>query len=181
MPTSVVPLLIVGSQKKARASETLDTADSTRKLYRTIGRVTYLIIPKPNIVRLVLKKAIKPDTAERLADLGTINEVFTLDIYANAATIPSFSDAACLEDILDLGKDWPFRLEHVKMFAADVGTPTYLLRSANSRSSPPEFWPYRMSVYREGCSLLAIYYWCGGRTHSTSRSVRLAPRLSTRD
>ena len=138
MPTGVEPLSIVRSQKKARAGKTIDTADSTRRLYRTIGSVTYCILPKPNLVSLLLVKTIDPEIAGRLADLETVNEVFTLDIYANGATIPSFSDAACLEDILDLGRDWPFQPKHVRMFAADVGTLRYSSHNADSRSLSPE-------------------------------------------
>jgi hypothetical protein len=123
MSTDVRPLSIVLSQKEQRLCETIETSKLPRRLYRTIGSVTYLILPKPKIVTRILEKAIAQDVAKRLVKLGTVNELFTLDIYANAATIPSFTDAACLEDILDLGEDWWFDPEHCKMFAADVGTP----------------------------------------------------------
>jgi hypothetical protein len=127
MSPSLNPLELVRKRNKDRTSETIDMIDSSRRFYRTIGSVTFSILLKPNTVTYVYDKVIEPIVAERLAKLEMANEVFTLDIYANANIINEFSDAASLEDILDLGEDCWFAPEHCQMFATDVGTPRYLI------------------------------------------------------
>jgi hypothetical protein len=125
MPGGLRPLSLVDKQKKERASRTIDIAYPPRKLYRTIGNVTFSILPTPNTVIYVLEKEIAPIVAARLANLETVNEIFNLDIRANAILINEFSDAVSLEEILVLRENRWFDPEHCKMLATDVGTPHY--------------------------------------------------------
>jgi hypothetical protein len=127
MSDSLQSLSLVHHQREKHASETINKTDFRRRLWRTIGSVTFVILLKPNTVTYVYDKVIKPTVAERLGKLEMVNEVFNFEIYANANTISEFSDAASLEDILDLGKDCWFDPEHCKMLATDVGTPRYLI------------------------------------------------------
>lgn len=126
MSDGLRPLSLVEKQKKERASEIIDIAYCPRRLYRTIGSVTYSILPTPTTVLYVLKKEIAPIVAARLAKLGTVNEIFNLDIRANAILINEFSDAASLEEVLALQEGCWFNPEHCKYLAADVSTPHYL-------------------------------------------------------
>jgi hypothetical protein len=101
----------------------------TTGLYRKIGNVTYLISPRrerPHVVKLILEEEIKPAVAERLAKLVSVDFLFTLKIWENVVFIPSFTDAASLEDILNVRARWPFDPEHSMMLADDVGTPYHL-------------------------------------------------------
>lgn len=123
----ILSLSLLRNQRGEHASKTINKTDFRRRLWRTIGSVTFSILLKPNTVTYVYNKVVEPIVAERLAKLETVNEVFNFEIFANANTISEFSDAASLEDILDLGQDCWFDPEHCKMLATDVGTPRYLV------------------------------------------------------
>ncbi|KAH8710278.1 hypothetical protein GQ44DRAFT_776644 [Phaeosphaeriaceae sp. PMI808] len=100
-----------------------DAGDYTPGLYRKTGNVTYSILPRRNVPRLndfVLDKSIAADVAKRLADLGHVPTLFTFDIYTNAAIIPPFTDAASLEEILDVRDSWPFEPKHSQILAIDL-------------------------------------------------------------
>ena len=105
--------------------------DLTRRFYQTIGNVTFSISTRrerPHVVNFILeeKEKIKEAVAERLAKLGSVESLFTLNIWKNVVLIPSFTNAASLEDILNVRKESPFNPEHSEMLADDVKTPYHL-------------------------------------------------------
>lgn len=117
------PLQLLRNVRRDMISGRLEDGDYNPGLYRTIGSVTYYILPRrknPRLNTFVLKKAVSTNIAERLADLGPVNTLFTFEVYANAAIIPSFTDAASLEDILVVRASWPFDPQHCRILVADV-------------------------------------------------------------
>jgi hypothetical protein len=99
------------------------SAEYAPGLYRSIGNVTYSILPsrkKPHLVKFILEEHVKSDVARRLATLGPVDTLFTFELYANAAVIPYFIDAASLDELLDVRASWPFDAEHSKILASDV-------------------------------------------------------------
>jgi hypothetical protein len=122
--TSVLkPLQLLRTVRRDTILTNSDPRDYTPGLYRTIGNVTYLILQrrkKPHLSKFVLDKCIPAKVAERLANLGPVNTLFTLEVHANSAFIPYFTDAASLDEILEVRASWPFDPEHSKILAADV-------------------------------------------------------------
>ncbi|OAL42526.1 hypothetical protein IQ07DRAFT_650816 [Pyrenochaeta sp. DS3sAY3a] len=117
------PLQLLRNVRRDMISGRLEDGDYNPGLYRTIGSVTYYILPRrknPRLNTFVLKKAVSTNIAERLADLGPVNTLFTFEVYANAAIIPSFTDAASLEDILVVRASWPFDPQHCRILVADI-------------------------------------------------------------
>ncbi|KAK7178097.1 hypothetical protein PSPO01_15854 [Paraphaeosphaeria sporulosa] len=83
----------------------IDAGDDTPSLRRTIGNVTYHIVPRrdePRPIKFILKKRVATAFAERLAELGPVNTLFTLEVFENASIISSFADAASLGEILNI-------------------------------------------------------------------------------
>jgi hypothetical protein len=70
--------------------------------------------------KFVLEKSIAAIVAQRLADLGPVHTLFTFELRANATFIPHFTDAASLEEILEVRTSWPFDPEHTQILGADV-------------------------------------------------------------
>lgn len=99
---------------------TLKVGDDTRKLCRTIGNVTYVIIDKSQTVKFILEKQIKSEIAQKLANLEMTANLFTFEIYADAAIIPNFADAASLDEIFAVRSSWPFQSEHSLILSKDV-------------------------------------------------------------
>jgi hypothetical protein len=103
----------------------------TTSLFQKIGNVTFLISlrrERPHVVNFILDvdEKIQEAVAERLAKLGSVDSLFTLKIWKNVVLIPSFTNAASLEDILNVRDEWPFIPEHSEMLADDVKTPYHL-------------------------------------------------------
>ena len=107
-----------------------NAGDLTTRLIQTIGNVTISFSPRregPHVVNFILEEIkIKEAVAERLAKLGSVNSLFTFEIWKNVVLIPSFTNAASLEDILNMRDEWPFNPEHSEMLADDVKTPYHL-------------------------------------------------------
>ena len=126
-------------------------------LYRTIGNVTFSILSRrkePHLSKFVLDKSIPTSVARKLADLGPVDSLFTFELYANAAFIPHFTDAASLEEILEVRADWPFKPKHSQILAADVRVPQY---SENRTLTAPDSGrhfrptPWRFAKKRVRC------------------------------
>jgi hypothetical protein len=120
------PLQLLRNVKRNTTLSNIDLGEYAPGLYETIGNVTYLILPrrkKPHLSKFVLAKCIPAQVAERLADLGPVNTLFTFEPYANAAIIPPFAHAASLDEILEVRARWPFNPEHSKILASDVRFP----------------------------------------------------------
>lgn len=112
-----------------------DAGDDTPSLCRTIGNVTYHIVPwrdESHPIKFILKKRAAAAVADRLAELGPVDTLFSLEVFekasiipsfADASITPSFADAASLEEILEVRADWPFQPEHSQVLAADVSVP----------------------------------------------------------
>ncbi|KAJ4330607.1 hypothetical protein N0V95_010025, partial [Ascochyta clinopodiicola] len=123
MSGALRPLQLLRNVKRDTFPGRVENGDYGPGLRRTIGSVTYSILPrrkKPRLSKFVLEKSVSADIAERLADLGPVNTLFTFEVYANAAIIPSFTDAASLEDILEVRASWPFDPEHSRILSADI-------------------------------------------------------------
>ena len=128
-----------------------DIGDLKKGLYETHGDVSYVMLPQINQqVKYVLvdrilvdnprnihPKKIEKEIAQRLADLGPISTLFTLDIWKNVAFIPHFTNIVSLQDILGVQDTWPFETKHIKILVADVGVPPhsliFLLTSTDAR------------------------------------------------
>lgn len=96
-------------------------------LCQIIGSVTFHIVRKPDEphrIQFELPKSIAQAVAERLADLGPVNNLFTLNLFKDTIIIPSFTEAVSLEEILEMQRDWPFDPEHIPVLAADVSAPS---------------------------------------------------------
>ncbi|KAF9730144.1 hypothetical protein PMIN04_007921 [Paraphaeosphaeria minitans] len=123
--------------RKVREDQTLtntDVDDGIPGLHREIGNITYRIVlrrDKYRPIRFHLKNevAAAPAVAKKLAELGPVNTFFTFEVYENALTIPSFADAASLEEILEARAHWPFHPEHSRALAADILAGISSLRS----------------------------------------------------
>lgn len=95
-------------------------------LWRTVGSVTYSILPqraKPCLKKIILSKIITSEIAERIAGLKLVNTLFTFIPDGDAALIPNFTDAASLDEILDMRDSWPFDSYHGLILATDVRAP----------------------------------------------------------
>lgn len=117
------PIKLLQNVRRDNAKKYFEFGDYLPGLYRRIGNVTFAIRPrrkKPHIPKFVLTKSIDTDVAQSIACLGPSNTVFTYEIFANAAIIPEFIDAASLDEILELRASWPFDPDHIRILAADV-------------------------------------------------------------
>lgn len=171
------PLQLLRNVKKDTALRKIDFGEYAPGLYQTIGNVTYSILPrrkKPHLSRCFLDTCVPARVAARLADLEPVNTLFTFEVYANAAVIPPFANAASLEDILEVRASWPFSPEHSNILAADVRILQHRSRKDNpngSRSSL-ELPVCTMSDCKGTVSVLATYCWCIGRVYRSSKLVR---------
>ncbi|KAL5403506.1 hypothetical protein PMIN06_011504 [Paraphaeosphaeria minitans] len=115
------PLQLLQKVREDKTLSNTDAGDDIPGLHRKIGNVTYRIVPRRNKpIRFVLKKEVATAVAKKLAGLGPVNTLFTLEVFENASIIPSFADAASLEEILEVRAGWPFQPEHSQALAADI-------------------------------------------------------------
>jgi hypothetical protein len=122
-------LQLASRAEESKLQDQIYASFSTTGLYRKIGNVTYSILTRrerPHVVRFILEEEIERIVAERLAKLVAVEFLFTFNIWENVTLIPSFTDAASLEDILNVQAEQPFNSEHSKMLADDVSTPYHL-------------------------------------------------------
>lgn len=149
------PLQLLRDVRNATLGDA-DTRDYDPGLYRTIGNVTFSILPRrkePHLSKFVLDKSIPTSIARKLADLGPVDSLFTFELYANAAFIPHFTDAASLEEILEVREGWPFNPKHSQILAADVSAPQYsgdrtLTPSDPGRHFQPPPWRFAKKQVR---------------------------------
>ncbi|KAF1952095.1 hypothetical protein CC80DRAFT_552847 [Byssothecium circinans] len=122
MSGALRPLHLLRNVRRDTLGDT-DARDYNPGLYRTIGNVTFSILPrrkKPRLSKFVLEKSIAAIVAQRLADLGPVHALFTFELCADTTFIPHFTDAASLEEILEVRASWPFDPEHTQILGADI-------------------------------------------------------------
>jgi hypothetical protein len=167
------PLKLIRKVRSDTGLGKIDPEEYAPGLYRSIGNVTYSILPrrkKPHLVKFILEERITGEdaekVAERLANLGPVNTLFTFEVYANAAIIPYFTDAASLNELLDV---WPFDPEHSKILASDVSCLEFRISWADGVRSWLVFQVCIRSGYREVLSATRIYFWSVVIAHCSSK------------
>ncbi|KAB2100058.1 hypothetical protein AG0111_0g11676 [Alternaria gaisen] len=139
-----------GEVEKHKSSTTAHIGDLTKIIYQRNGSVTYAIVPQTfqrakyvlvdsfavnNIPKSMSPKKIRQNVAERLAQLGPVSNLFTLDIWKNAAFIPYPRELASLQDILGIRDSWPFEERHVQILVDDILAGISSLHKVNLQKS----------------------------------------------
>ena len=102
--------------------------DVREAIWITNGSLVYAVVPqKHQRTKHVLwdrvtnnPKMINQEIARRLAELGPVNTLFSLDVWQNAVFIPYVTDMVSLADILAIRESWSFKQEHVHILVDDV-------------------------------------------------------------
>jgi hypothetical protein len=136
MPPRVLVLPSEVGNHKLRTPASI--GDLREALYITNGIVVYAIVPqKYQRAKHVLidsvtnnPKIIDQEIARRLAKLGPVSTLFSLDVWQNAVFIPYVRDMVSLADILAIRESWSFKQEHVNILVDDVSAFCHFARIA---------------------------------------------------